>query len=74
MKQALRNLYPKVYELGGEFVGNIHDEWQIDVPEDNADAVGKAAVEAIIQAGKDYNFVFPLDGEYKIGDNWAETH
>ena len=74
MKQALRNLYPKVYELGGEFVGNIHDEWQIDVPEDNADAVGKAAVEAIIKAGEDYNFMCPLDGEYKVGNNWAETH
>ena len=74
MKQALHNLAPYVYENNAEFVGNIHDEWQIDVPANNADTVGQHAVQAIRQAGKDFNFLCPLDGEYKVGDNWAETH
>lgn len=52
----------------------IHDEVQLEVPEDLAETVGKLAVEAIIIAGKYFNIRVPLDGEYKIGNNWAECH
>ncbi len=74
MKKGLQLLAPKVYEYQGEFVGNIHDEWQIDVPESNAGNVGELAVQAIRDAGEAFDFLCPLDGEYKIGRNWAETH
>lgn len=57
-----------------EFVGNIHDEWQMEVKEELADYVGKTAVRAIRQAGEAFKFRCPLDGEYKVGDNWANTH
>jgi hypothetical protein len=32
------------------------------------------AVNAITEAGKFLNLKCPLKGEYKIGNNWAETH
>lgn len=57
-----------------EFVGNIHDEFQIEVNEGIADTVGKMAVEAIRKAGLFFNFRCALDGEYKVGNNWKETH
>ena len=42
--------------------------------ESQADFVGLRAVEAIIKAGEYFNLRCPLDGEYKIGGNWSETH
>ena len=57
-----------------KFVANIHDEWQIEVPKDVADFVGSKAVESLIKSGQHFNMRCPLDGEYKIGDNWSETH
>lgn len=57
-----------------EFVGNIHDEFQVEVKEQHAEFVGKAMVEAIQETGIAFNFRCPLDGEYKIGNNWMETH
>ena len=57
-----------------KFVANIHDEWQIEVSECRANKVGQIAVESIIEAGKFYNLRCPLDGEYKVGRNWSETH
>jgi DNA polymerase I-like protein with 3'-5' exonuclease and polymerase domains len=57
-----------------EFVANVHDEWQIECNEEIADEVGKAAVEAIRSAGQEFDFKCPLDGEYKVGRTWAQTH
>ena len=57
-----------------KFVANIHDEWQIEVKESQADFVGGLAVESIIKAGEYFNLRCPLDGEYKVGDSWYETH
>lgn len=74
MKKGLSILAPKVYYLDSEFVGNIHDEWQIEVPTDYVHDIGKYAVSAIQEAGKYFGFICPLDGEYKVGNNWAETH
>ena len=60
--------------LDAKFVANIHDEWQIQVKESQAEAVGRLGVEAIEKASKHFNMRCPLTGEYKIGDNWYETH
>jgi DNA polymerase I len=57
-----------------KFVANIHDEWQIEVSEDNAPLIGSASVQAIKGSGEYFNFRCPLDGEFRIGNNWAETH
>lgn len=53
---------------------NVHDEVQAYVKPGKEVAFGEAVVEAIRRAGDYYNFRCPLDGEYKIGANWAETH
>jgi len=64
----------KLNTLDAKFVANIHDEWQMEVREDLADFVGELAVNCIIKAGEYYNLRCPMDGEYKIGENWSETH
>jgi|TARA_B100001093_G_C26840809_1_gene1020454 DNA polymerase I-like protein with 3'-5' exonuclease and polymerase domains len=76
MKKGLVILNKKL-RLNGidyKFVANIHDEWQVEVKESQADFVGRIAVESIIKAGDYFNLRCPLDGEYKIGNNWYETH
>jgi len=76
MKKALSLLDNKLKlnTIDYKFVANIHDEWQVEVRESQADFVGLRAVEAITEAGEHFNLRCPLDGEYKIGDNWSETH
>ncbi len=76
MKQALvlfdekikRNKWPV------KMVANVHDEFQFECPADLADTAGAAAKHSIIEAGEYFNLRCPLDGEYKIGRNWRETH
>ena len=60
--------------IDAKFVANIHDEWQIQVKNTQADFVGRLGVEAIQQAGEHFNMRCPLDGEYKVGERWSETH
>ena len=55
-------------------VVNVHDEFQYEVEEKRADEFGKLAVQSIIDAGKQLNVRCPLNGKYKIGNNWSETH
>jgi len=76
MKKALVLLdeYLQEKNLEYKFVANIHDEWQMEVPQDIADQVGRLGVEAIVEAGNFFNLRCPLDGEYKYGRNWSETH
>jgi len=76
MKQALVFLDDslKRAKLRYKFVANVHDEWQIECHEDDADAIGKAGVRAIMEAGESLALACPLDGEYNVGDNWSETH
>ena len=57
-----------------KFVANVHDEWQIECHPDDAEAVGKLAVASIKAAGEHFNLRCPLDGEYKVGKSWRETH
>jgi len=76
MKQALVILDNelKLQTHTVKIVANVHDEWQIEACENIADNVGKLAVDSIIKAGEHFNLRCPMDGEYKIGDNWSETH
>jgi DNA polymerase I-like protein with 3'-5' exonuclease and polymerase domains len=55
-------------------VAHIHDEIQLQVRKEIAEDVGKISVQSIQNAGKVLGFRCPLDGEFKIGSNWAETH
>ena len=76
MKKALCILNDTINKnkWDARFVANVHDEFQIECRADIADLVGQAGRQAIIDAGKAYNLRCPLDGEYKVGRNWRETH
>jgi len=60
--------------IDAKFVANIHDEWQIQVKESQADFVGELGCDAIKKAGEYFNMRCELKGEYKIGGDWSETH
>ena len=76
MKQALVTLdnYARQWKLDYKFIGNIHDEVQSEVAADQAEKYGWLAVECLKAAGVEFNLRCPLDGEYKVGTTWAETH
>ena len=76
MKQALVFLDESIRRsnLDAKFVVNVHDEFQLEVKEEHAQRVGFLAVESIRKAGRTLKLRCPLDGEYKIGDNWCQTH
>ncbi len=72
----LHELLDEKYSYGKDWamVAHVHDEMQLQVRKGLEEDVGKLAVESIKLAGQKYSFRCPLDGEYKIGRNWAETH
>ena len=76
MKQALcilwRDLNKKKIPFG--LCANVHDEWQIETPPRYANIVGETAMVAIRNAGVTLGLRCPLDGEYKIGKTWKDTH
>lgn len=76
MKQALIILNRKLIHanMDARFVANVHDEWQIETTEQDAETVGHFAVQSIRQAGIRLKLRCPLDGEFKVGLNWAATH
>jgi DNA polymerase I-like protein with 3'-5' exonuclease and polymerase domains len=58
-------------------VCDYHDEFQFEVLASIpglAKRVGQMGVDCIKQAGEQLELNVPLDGEYKIGANWGETH
>ena len=76
MKKALAIFteYAPKWNLTYKLLGSIHDEYQIEAPESQADKVGWLMVESIKAAGVQLDLKCPLDGEFKVGNNWAETH
>jgi DNA polymerase I len=72
-----------------KFCANVHDEWQIETKTETAELVGQYGVWAIQEAGrvmeypeKDSQGIMrirkgmrcPLDGEYRVGLTWKDTH
>jgi DNA polymerase-1 len=76
MKQALILLekYAILYNIDFKFVLNVHDEIQSEVREDQAEQFGQLAVSCMQRAGQDFNLNCRLDGEYKVGETWEQTH
>ena len=76
MKKALVLFDTKVtrHKWPVKMVANVHDEFQFECPPEIAEEAGMAARQSIVEAGLSYNLRCPLDGEYKIGRNWRETH
>lgn len=57
-----------------ELHGNIHDEIQFSCDRENAEVLGGMFCTSLGKAGKALGFKCPLDGEFKVGLNWSETH
>jgi len=76
MKRALVLLddYATQHKIDYKFIGNIHDEIQSEVATEQAEKFGWLAVECIKAAGISFDLRCPLDGEYKVGSTWSETH
>ena len=55
-------------------VADIHDESQHQLNRRSAQAFGELCVQALRDAGEDLNLRVPFDGDFKIGNSWAETH
>ena len=51
-----------------------HDEVQLEVRKEDADAVGKIVLSSWEQAGERWGMRVPIVGEIKTGNSWAETH
>lgn len=51
-----------------------HDEFQGECAPEIAPVLGSVMCWAIEEAGRFYNIDCPHEGEYKIGNNWGETH
>lgn len=76
MKQACINAWSHFLDrdIDVQQVASIHDEYQFTCPKDVSNQVGTIVVWAIAQAGRDFGFRCQLDGEFRVGANWAETH
>lgn len=73
---AYHDLCRSGYVWGRDFalVAHVHDEMQLEVRAGLEDEVGRIVVEAMRKAGRYFNFRCPIDGEYKFGKNWKDTH
>lgn len=77
MKRALRIWTRQAERKGVQYSLSTqnHDEWQTEVQTlEDAETLGKLQTLSIIQAGRYYNVKCPLDGQYKIGKTWKDTH
>lgn len=76
MKKALVLFNDKIKanKWSVKFVANVHDEMQFECHPDIAELAGKAAKQSIIDAGTYFKLRCPLDGEYKVGKSWRDTH
>lgn len=63
-------------KLGEDYVQvlHVHDEAQFNCKPELAEKIGKLFVHSIEMAGRHFGFPCPTTGEYKIGQNWSETH
>ena len=52
----------------------VHDEIQVACKAEVAERIGEIAVATIKEVTDIFNFKCPLDGEFNVGNNWAETH
>lgn len=80
MKQALNRSYD-LFNTAGliigtdyNYVANVHDEAQIECKPEIAEMIGKLFQQAIRDVTSILNLKVQLDGEYRIGKSWAETH
>jgi DNA polymerase I-like protein with 3'-5' exonuclease and polymerase domains len=80
MKQAIVNFHGLMDHLGFTHgveykqVLFVHDELQVECASCYPEIVGQSLVEGMRMTAEDFDLWCPIDGEYKVGTNWAETH
>jgi|TARA_B100001964_G_scaffold235778_1_gene296453 DNA polymerase I-like protein with 3'-5' exonuclease and polymerase domains len=79
VKKATCLLHEKLfskYKYGEDWsmTAHIHDELQLEVKENLVNEIGKLAIQAAKETKDYFNLRCALDAEYKVGNNWAETH
>jgi len=76
MKQALVIATERLQQNGIPYrlVAQVHDEFQVETPEQYGNAVGYTFRNAIRKAGDFFEMRCPLDGEFRTGTTWADTH
>lgn len=52
----------------------VHDEWQLECEPEVAEELGQVVCGAVQQTTEILKLACPMDGEFKIGKNWRETH
>ena len=75
-KQWLVQMMDKIQESGvdAKLVASVHDEYQFEVANADTEKFGEITNTAIKEVQDIYDLKCPLDSEFKIGKNWAETH
>jgi DNA polymerase-1 len=76
MKHAMVQWHKWVHERGldARMVAVVHDEFQVETLNEHCDEVGDLIIKSIVKAGEHFKLNCPLDGEYKTGKNWYDTH
>ena len=60
--------------LDAKLVASVHDEYQFEVAKPDIESFTKITKEAMYTTQKILNFKCDLDSDFKVGNNWAETH
>jgi DNA polymerase I-like protein with 3'-5' exonuclease and polymerase domains len=68
------DIHLRKYEDKVAFVGNIHDEVQLEVDEDIAEEVRVICEDTFDTITKMLKWRLPLEGEARIGRTWNDTH
>jgi len=82
MKHATLLWHNRLKDYNALLVNMVHDEWQIEVPNDEGVAreIAKMVADSLKTVGKKLKLKCPLAGSYKndgvltIGPNWGVTH
>lgn len=84
MKMACLKWENKLNALDAKLVNFVHDEWQVECPNDLSKclAIAKLMAESLTEVGKDLKLNCSLAGsyynddikDYTIGTNWSTTH
>jgi DNA polymerase-1 len=76
MKLAKRMVDDRARKAGFDFlwVGDIHDEWQIDIREDHVQPFIEICTETFKEVGRIFNYTVPIECSAAVGFNWGETH
>jgi DNA polymerase I-like protein with 3'-5' exonuclease and polymerase domains len=60
--------------LDARIVASVHDEYQFEVAKADVKRFTQITKDAMYHTQKTFNFRCELDSDYKVGNNWAETH